>query len=260
MAKKEPKLTVLNCGRLTTSGGRYLDAAGITSQRDDQSALSCYLIDHPKGRVLVDTGIPDEWAEFPAGVARGGGKFMFESTDPLLPQLSRLGLAPEDIQFVVYTHLHNDHTGNLAKFPGARPVLQRSEYDFAFGPRAEEWGYEPESYRPLVDLETLLVDGEHDLFGDGAVRLFPTPGHTPGHQVVLVNLKKNGRLLICGDLYYTAEDRQPRRFPKWNFNWPKTLESMERVEQLAAEEPTRLLMGHDWAEWEAWSATAMPLN
>lgn len=259
MAKKDIKLYVLNSGRLTINGGRFLDAAGNSDSREEVSSICCYLIDHPKGRVLVDTGPPDEWASLPE-VSRGEGRFVYEITESLVDQLARVGLKPADITFVVYSHLHYDHAGNLEKFPEATAVLQKVEYDFAFGEEAEAWGYEPAAYRALAEQKTLLVRGEHDLFGDGSVMLVPAPGHTPGHQAVLVRLKKSGPQLLCGDLFFCEEDRQPRRFPTWNTNWPQTLATMETLEQYMQEHGANLMIGHDWTEWEKWSQSPMPLS
>lgn len=260
MPKKDIKLYVLNCGQLTTRGTRFFDAAGNVEKSDQVMAICCYLIDHPKGLLLWDTGVPDRWVSAEDGVVRSHGKFVYRVDRPLLEQLADYGYEPEDVTHVILSHLHVDHAGNLDQFPNAEIILQEAEYDFAFGEKSADWGYEDDVYQELPTRNPLLLDGEVDLFGDETVRLIPAPGHTPGHQILLLRLRKSGPLLLCADLFYQREDRQPRRFPIWNTNWPETLATIENVEQLVKDTEIKLLLAHDWKDWEKMQEKKMPLT
>ena len=102
-------------------------------------------------------------------------------------------------------------------------------------------------YDKLGDLPREILEGEHDVFGDGTVRIIPAPGHTPGHQMLLVNLAEEGLVMLSGDLYHFRESRADRRVPSLNVDAAQTLASMERIEQLLTETGAQLWIQHDMA-------------
>jgi len=151
--------------------------------------VTSFLVDHPRGRLLFDTGVHcqarlDPLARLgPERIKRLAVKS--RAGDDVVPQLERLGLKPDDVRYVANSHLHFDHCGGNEFFPRATFLVQRPELEAARRP-----GFVP-SYSPSpIDfdhpLDYRMLDGEHDVFGDGSVVLLPTYGHTPGHQSLLI--------------------------------------------------------------------------
>ena len=163
---------------------------------------------------------------------------------PLVPWLAELGLAPADITFMGFSHLHNDHAGNANHFAASTVVVAAREWTHAFGPDAGSV-YRPQDYAALRDSRTILVDETHDLFGDGTAVIHAAPGHTPGHQILLLTIPGQEPLLLVGDAFYAPEDRIHRRVPEWNVDTAQSFRSIDRIEQLAAETGARLLVHHD---------------
>ncbi len=93
--------------------------------------------------------------------------------------------------------------------------------------------------------ETILLDGKHDVFGDGSVIIMPAPGHTPGHQVLFVDLLEAGPIMLSGDLYHFTENRLHRRVPVFNFDAEMTLQSMETIEAFLTATGATLWIQHD---------------
>ena len=138
-----------------------------------------------------------------------------------------------------------DHVGNANMFTASTLLTQESEYSAAFGPQAERTDRGLSLYEELRDNETILLNGDHDVFGDGSVLILPAPGHTPGHQVLFVDLIETGPIVLSGDLYHFAENRVHRRVPAFNFDAEMTLQSMERIEAFLTETGATLWIQHD---------------
>jgi glyoxylase-like metal-dependent hydrolase (beta-lactamase superfamily II) len=203
-----------------------------------------YLIVHPRGTVMYDTGaIPDH--EFPeeGGVNEG----IMSADKPLLPQLEAAGYTPGDIDYLVLSHYHSDHTANANEFAGATWIVQKAERDYMFGDEPQGV-IEPETYATLRDAKTKLLDGEDfDIFGDGSVVVMNTPGHTPGHQVLAVKLPKMGTVLLAGDLYHYPEERTTGRVPTFEYDAEASRASRERVERYLEDTGATLWIEHDIA-------------
>lgn len=178
-----------------------------SAEPDTYQAMSVrsYLIVHPEGLMLWDTGISDSIAAKPDG-ERLNDTHVFRVPVTLRSQLETIGYSPSDIQFVGLSHLHIDHVGNLDLLSEATAIMQQAEYDAAYGPDAEKLAYVPETYAALDRSKIRTVVREHDVFGDGTILTLPLPGHTPGHQGVLLDLPETGRLLLAADLSYTVAD------------------------------------------------------
>ena len=201
----------------------------------------CYLVEHPAGLLLWDTGLPeadllaDPWAR---------GRWKMVVTAPLLPWLAGLGVAPRDVTYLGLSHLHLDHAGNANRFAAATVLVGAREHDHAFGPDAGV-GYHPRDYAALRGSRTVLVEETHDVFGDGSAVIHAAPGHTPGHQVLLLDLPVRGPLILVGDAYYAPADRTRRRAAAWNVDVAESFRSMDRIERLAATTGARLFIHHD---------------
>ena len=205
-----------------------------------------YLIVHPRGIVMFDSGgIAD--AEFPADgspVTEG----VMSATKPLLPQLAAAGYEPADVTHLVLSHYHADHTANANAFAGATWIVQKAERDFMFGTPPPGAIIDQSSYSELRNAETEVLDNaDFDVFGDGTVVVMSTPGHTPGHQVLAVELKNAGTIVLGGDLYHYPEERTTGRTPTFEFDAEQSRVSRARVEQFLKDSNATLWIEHDIA-------------
>ncbi|MGE0237998.1 MAG: MBL fold metallo-hydrolase [Parvibaculaceae bacterium] len=123
--------------------------------------------------------------------------------------------------------------------------MQRKEHAAMFGPDFAEHGYSPELYDTLRGNPTEIVDGDHDVFGDGSIRLVSTPGHTPGHCSLLVRLPRSGAVILSGDVAHFERNFVHRRVPAFNFDAGQTRASMDKIEGLIRSENARLWINHD---------------
>ena len=211
--------------------------------------LSCnaYLIRHQGNWLLWDTGTEDDLISDPEGriIAHG---ILGIVRRTLASQLAEIGVAPGDIGTIAISHAHFDHVGNCRLFRKAKWVAQRAEYEAMFGANPEEFGYSPELYATLRQNPVELVDGDHDIFGDGAVRLVFTPGHTLGHCSLLVRLPKSGPVLLSGDVAHNRENFRLRRVPSFNADRQATMASMDKVDTLLRAEQATMWVNHDTAQ------------
>ena len=204
-----------------------------------------YLIVHPRGTLMFDSGgIPD--SEFKADgspVVEG----VMRATRPLKPQMAAAGYKPSDVTWFAMSHYHSDHTANANDFAGATWIVQKAERDamFAATPAAI---MKPEHYGALKNAKTKLLDNEDfDVFGDGAVVLKSTPGHTPGHQVLFVKLAKRGPVLLVGDLYHYPEEITTGRTPSFEWNAEMSKTSRTKVQAFLKQSGAEMWIEHDKA-------------
>lgn len=169
--------------------------------------LPCFafLIETQTGPVLVDTGMA--WTERADWHHKGSHQ---PEGFAIHEQLSKLGIDCADIRMVVFTHLHWDHCYYMDKFVNARFIAHKIEYEFAINPIPPYYksyehpvlGFKP----PFDGLEIETVDGEAEI--EPGIRVFPTPGHSPGHQAVEVDTKE-GSYIVCGDAIFLYENMDP---------------------------------------------------
>jgi N-acyl homoserine lactone hydrolase len=206
---------------------------------------SSYLIVHPRGTLQFDAGgIPDSQIKGDGSTATEG---VMSATKTLLSQLANAGYRPSDITYFALSHYHSDHTGNANAFAGSTWITQKAERDFMFGDKPTGI-IQPATYSALKGAKTRILDNEElDVFGDGTVRLIPTPGHTPGHQVLLVRLPKRGSVLLAGDLYHYPEERAKGITPTFEFSAEMSKASRAKVEALLKQTKAELWIEHDIA-------------
>jgi N-acyl homoserine lactone hydrolase len=211
------RLYVLDCGTLIYNSP---ESYNLTRQevRNTNMSVACYLVVHPRGTLLFDTGLADSargrpFNETPLGGSpdRSTSYFMLV-TNTLKGQLAALGYTPERITYLALSHYHGDHVGNANDYARSTWLVQKPDYDAMFGPNVRPESMEP--YKLLKQSKTQLLDGDHDVFGDGSVVLKFTPGHTPGHQSLYVKLTKTGGVVLSGDLYHYPEERTLDRMPE----------------------------------------------
>ena len=230
------KLYVLDCG-LNIGKDQSRGSPGVNEGKAIEFSDNCYLILHDKGLVLWDTGIPDAVAAMPEGMVVGNGAITQRRAKTLAAQLDQLGVKPADITYVAVSHTHGDHVGNVALFPTSTVLIQGAEYDWAMAGPAKP------GFVATQKIEKLA--GDHDVFGDGTVKIVSTPGHTPGHQSLLVQLPKTGGLLLTGAAVHFQDNWVHKRVPSMNVNRDQTLASLERIESLLKERKAQLWINHD---------------
>jgi N-acyl homoserine lactone hydrolase len=206
-----------------------------------------YLIVHPKGTLMWDTGaIPDADLKADASPVTQG---IFTATKTLKSQLAELGYAPKDIIYIGLSHYHDDHTANANDFAGATWLVQQPERDAMFAEKGPAFA-RPARYIALKDSKTKILNGQdYDVFGDGTVVIKAAYGHTPGHQVVNLKLAKNGPILLAGDLYHYQEERNTDKTPTFEFDRDQSLASRAAVEALIKKTGAQLWIEHDLANF-----------
>jgi N-acyl homoserine lactone hydrolase len=245
------RLYVLDCGVLsaTTEGvERYhVTPAEVGETR---MPVPCYLVAHPKGTLIWDVGvIPDAVVEREPQGARANVNPTISAlvTRTLTSQLAQIGYRPSDITYVAISHAHIDHTANLNTFAGSTWLTRPAERDFMWAPNNPR--VQPEFYAALkASSKIVLVEkDEHDVFGDGRVVMKAAPGHTPGHQVLVLKLASTGPVMLSGDLYHYPAERTLRRAPPDNeFNVEQTVASRRRIEAYLQATKTALWIEHDF--------------
>jgi glyoxylase-like metal-dependent hydrolase (beta-lactamase superfamily II) len=240
------RLYILNCGESHTHDlSNWSPGVNVGVPWDFSN--HCYLIKHAKGYLLWDTGMSDSIAARPDGLEVGGGLLTLKVRQTLVSQLQELGLSAGDIRHLALSHFHGDHAGNANLFSAARLYIQKTEFDAAFGDAPAQYGFSPILYENLRGSVMTLLDGDHDVFGDGSVIILSTPGHTPGHQSLAVRLRTAGLLVLSGDVAHFEENWARRRVPKRNFDREQSIKSMDRIAAFLAANKARLLINHDAA-------------
>lgn len=236
------KLYVLDCGHISASDIGVFSSNGEYDGKSHELVVTCFLVRHPKGDLLWDAGLPDSLNALPDGEETQGAKLTVPVT--LNSQLTELGLAPSDIEYFAPSHSHFDHVGNARLFAGSKLIIRELELDFMFGLGQEMGLVQKELVDPLRESEKILIEGDYDVFGDGSVTIVSTPGHTPGHSVLFVQLENSGMLALTGDLYHLEESRERRITPQFNFSRPETLASMTAFENRVAQTGARVIIQH----------------
>ncbi len=243
----ELRLYVFNCGQFRMNS---LEAFGLSNDETDvrELVVPCYVIEHPMGTLLWDGGLPSATAAKP-GWSREvqGSRVRLDKT--LAQQLSNMKFDLTSFDYVAFSHIHFDHVGVANEVKNATWLVQEADFDAVFLPESEPPGpgVQPDLLREIKNSKLIKLHGDHDVFGDGRVRLISAPGHTQGHQVLFVDLTEYGPLVLSGDLYHFRYSRAQRRVPLFNINVDQTLASMDKVESLVAEEGAQFWIEHDLA-------------
>jgi N-acyl homoserine lactone hydrolase len=196
---------------------------------------NCYLIHHTTaGYLLWDSGITDRTT---AQGERGREPGMtWHRTQTLVAALAALGLTPADVRYIVVSHFHPDHVGNVDEFPTATLIMQRTEWDYAMT-------QSPKPFNPAHTHQ--LVQGDTDLLGDGSLVILSTPGHTPGHESLLVHLQKTGYIVLSGDVVHFQSNWDHRRVPSFNTDSAQSVASMNKVARVLADKHAQFWINHD---------------
>lgn len=239
------KLYVLYAGDIICRDVSQLNE-GFPETGEIELANPIFLIQHPKGWVLWDAGLSDELVHQPEGIE--AWIFHLQMKKTVLEQLNEIGVKPDEIQYFAFSHIHNDHTGNANYFTSAKLIMQEKEYDIAFNKEKKPFNYD--DYKELETSKAIKLNGDYDLFGDGTVRFIATPGHTAGHQSLLLKLEETGYILISGDISYYGKNYRQKGIPTFNTNKAESLTSIEKVKKLVKEYDAQLWIQHDKGHFE----------
>lgn len=239
------RMLAMTCGWLTGPMAGFL--AGELGRL--RVPVPCFLIEHPKGRVLFDSGLHPDCGTDPAarlGAAATVFDVEFKAGEDAAARLATQGIEPGHIRYLVNSHLHFDHTGGNATIPNAQLVVQRREWEAGRdADMVRRNFYDPKDYDTGHDV--LLVDGEHDLFGDGRVLCVPTYGHTPGHQSLRVRLDTR-EVVLTGDACYLRRTLEALHLPSVVYDENGMLEALQRLRRLR-DAGAQIVYGHDPEFW-----------
>jgi N-acyl homoserine lactone hydrolase len=244
-AAAEVRLYTLDCGHLEFKDQSFFSDTGEYDGKSTAIAVPCFVIRHPKGTLVWDTGLSPA---FPQGVNAAGVSGGFEGS--VEKQLAQIALKPADVTYLAFSHLHSDHTGNANLFKSATWILNKTELEWALAGGSGS-PVEVATFSAYKTARTHMIDGDYDVFGDGSVRILKTPGHTPGHQVLVLKLRKAGTVILAGDLYHFRADRTGKLVPLFNTDRAQTLASFDRVERIAHNTHARLVIEHDPEDFKA---------
>jgi glyoxylase-like metal-dependent hydrolase (beta-lactamase superfamily II) len=249
---KTMRLYVFDCGvlNITTAGVERYHVT-TTEAGETRMSVPCFLVAHPRGTLLWDAGvIPDPVVESQQGAAHADVNPTAAAvvTRSLRSQLAEIGYAPADIKYVAISHAHIDHSANLNEFAASTWLARPAEREFMWAPNNPR--VTPSFYTALKDSRAIvtLERDEYDVFGDSQAIIKSAPGHTPGHQVLILRLAATGRVMLSGDLYHYPPERTLHRPPPDNeFSVQDSSASRLRIEEYLRRTKTALWIEHDFA-------------
>jgi len=232
----EVTLTRLDCGtgaKPVAVAERFTDTYAYGQDKLLPFTYSCYVIRHGSDVMVWDTG-------FVPGSNPNAPKVS------LTDQLGQLKITPDQVKFVGISHYHADHTGQVASFPKSTVLIGAKEWEAITAPKpAAGVNFKPfESWiKGESKVEPLALD--KDVFEDGSVIVLRTPGHTPGHQALLVKLPQTGAVILSGDAMHFRENYDAFGVPAFNYDRAETVASMERIKKIADNLKAKVIIQHD---------------
>jgi glyoxylase-like metal-dependent hydrolase (beta-lactamase superfamily II) len=216
-------------------------------------SVACFLVEHPKGTLIWDTGAVPDHAWKPTGGPVTQHILLPDSQQrdvtlikSLEAQLAETGYSPSDVTYLALSHYHYDHTANANEFAGATWLVRQAERNAMFAGKPPGTT-QPSTYSALRNSKTMILDGdEKDVFQDGTVIIKSAPGHTPGHQALYLKLAKSGGVLLSGDLYHYPEERILDRVPTFEFNPEQTRATRTAIEAFLYKTGAQLWIQHDF--------------
>ncbi|MDR2282466.1 MAG: N-acyl homoserine lactonase family protein [Sphingobacterium sp.] len=215
-----------------------------------------YLITHPKGNIIIDGGNAVQCATDPVGHWGGITEVywpVMKESEGCLNTIKELGIDPSSIKFVIQSHLHLDHTGAVGNFPNATHIVQRKEYEYAFTP---DWfaagGYIRKDFdKPNLKWQFLELEynDSYDVYGDGVIRIIPTPGHSPGHCSFMITLPGSGSIILAVDAAYTTDHWDEKALPGFLASTVDSVRSVKKLHEYADKYDALVVTGHDPVKW-----------
>jgi N-acyl homoserine lactone hydrolase len=237
------RLYVFDCGQLDIQdiSPYQLTRAEIATNK---MSVPCFLVAHPRGTLMWDVGaVPDRLIP-PGGT--GTLRNYGTSTRKLETQLNQVGYAPADITYLSFSHFHWDHVGNANLFARSTWLVRQVERDVMFA-EPPSVRTEPQNFSALENSKTTIITTpDYDVFGDRRVVIKAAPGHSPGHQVLFLDLPKTGPVVLSGDLYHYPEERTLKKVPTTEFNREQSAASRVAIEAFLASVHAQLWIQHDF--------------
>jgi glyoxylase-like metal-dependent hydrolase (beta-lactamase superfamily II) len=212
-----------------------------------------FLIEHPKGLVLFDTGcnekIIDDAAGYWGEVAQAL-PIKWSKSDTLDKQIAGVGYKASDVKYVILSHSHLDHSGGLTYFPKAKFLVGANELRYAYWPDPDRrWGFILNDFLPTRGYDWLELAGDFDLFGDGAIQFLLTPGHTPGECSVLINLP-NRKFLLTGDTAHLRAAVETGATMGIDYDPTQSIRSLQRIKMIRDMQGATMWITHDPEDWK----------
>jgi N-acyl homoserine lactone hydrolase len=251
VSKPEISLYILDGGNIKANN-LNLFAQGDTYKGESKLlANAYYVINHPKGKLLWDTGLP-EGIVGKQPFTTPDGAFTISRPDSLKNQFSKLKITPGDITHIAFSHVHFDHTGAANAFTNAKWIVQKSEMDFINSPEIKNNAfYDVNSFASLKNKE--IINGDYDVFGDGSVVIKSMPGHTAGHQVLFLDLPNEGPVVLSGDIYHFRENRSSGIVPQFNYNISQSSKSIADFEEFVESKNAKVIIQHDLNDFNTYN-------
>jgi N-acyl homoserine lactone hydrolase len=247
------KLYRLDCGH-SLANDESVWTPGENVGRNIEFSSTCWLLKRGSQWLLWDTGVPETALNDPKGWSTLPKLIVYHLDKTITSQLAELGLKPDDVTYVALSHTHGDHIGNVFLFPNSTILMQRVEYDWISSPDGanDNVNQLKALARKLMGTpkKLQLLDGDTDVFGDGSATLVSTPGHTPGHQSLLVHLKNSGFIMLSGDIAHSEDNFERDVVPSLNTDKAASIASMDKVKRMLATYHATLFINHDKAQSE----------
>lgn len=243
VAVERLRLYIFDLGFIPLPSAKGLFSEPLEVAKDVCCVVVGHLIVHPKGTLMWDVGV------VPDALIGSGAKGTERAGRPLKDQLAQIGYSAKDITYLALSHYHFDHTANANDFRDSTWIVQEAEREAMFaGKPLPGVGPEPTShYSALKESKTLVLANidEYDVFGDGTVVIKAAPGHTPGHQVLVLTLPRTGRVMLAGDLYHFPEERAAQLVPNFEFDKEQSRASRARIEEYVRKNAITIWIEHD---------------
>jgi N-acyl homoserine lactone hydrolase len=218
--------------------------------------IPSFLVEHPKGLVLFDTGCNPQVVVDPEGYWGRATKFLknirFTREQVVDEQVKLHGYKPSDVKYVVASHLHLDHSGGLALFPQAQFLIMKGELPYAYWPdRKARNGFILNDLLPTRGFDWKELTGDTDIFGDGSLTVLKTTGHTPGECSLLVRLK-NESIVLTGDTIHVRPQLDSLAAMDSDYDQADASASIKRLKDMKERGEARLWISHapeDWVEY-----------
>jgi N-acyl homoserine lactone hydrolase len=247
---KSPRLYVFDCGTLEG------DPARFNFKREEMAttdmSVACYLVVHPKGTLMWDTGaVPDtevksENQRIRYHIVLSNSERYVTLAKSLKRQLAETGYAPGDITYLAMSHYHYDHTANANEFANATWLVRQVERDAMLADKPPDL-VQRSTFDALRNSKTVIIKtDDYDVFGDASVVIKWAPGHTPGHQMLLVKLARTGPVLLSGDLYHYPEERTLDRVPTFDVDPALTRRTRRAIDAFLKKSGAQLWIQHDF--------------
>ncbi len=243
VAKPEVRLYTFDGGTVMVNNLEIFSQDTTYHGQTKEFSDAFYVVSHPKGNLMWDAGLPEGLIAMGEPFTSPDGNFTVSRKDSVINQLKSIGMTLDDIDYLALSHTHFDHSGHANVLKNATWLVQEAEYDFVTSEESQK--NNTDNYNAIKELVNVQkINGDYDVFGDGSVVVKLMPGHTPGHQVLYLDLAKNGPTLLTGDLYHLYENRENRGVPIFNFDVEQTLKSMDAFEAFAKEKSAKVYLQH----------------